>query len=125
MENAGVWQDYRSLGEAERVEVLCRSIERATLGRPGIEDASDTTHELLRVLGIIEQTRKHDRHAFGSYIISMANSVSDVLEVLWLMRMVDCAALDIVPLFETIDGLDYGPDLLDAMLANPVYLKHV
>ncbi len=125
MAHAGVCQDYRSLGEAERVDVLCRSIERETMDRPRIEDVSDTTRELLSVLGIIEQTRKHDRHAFGSYIISMANSVSDVLEVLWLMRLMDCAVLDIVPLFETIDDLDHGPDLLDGMLANPVYRKHV
>jgi len=125
MAHAGVCQDYRLLGEAERVDVLCRSIESATLDLPGIEDVSDTTHELLRVLGIIEQTRKHDRHAFGSYIISMTNSVSDVLEVLWLMRLMDCAVLDIVPLFETIDDLDHAPDLLNGMLANPVYRKHV
>ncbi len=125
MANAGVCQDYRSLGEAERVDVLCRSIEGSPLDRPGIEDVSDTTRELFRVFSIIDQTYKHDRHAFGSYIISMTNSVSDVLEVLWLMRLMDCAVLDIVPLFETIDDLDHAPDLLNGMLANPVYRKHV
>ncbi len=125
MAHAGVCQDYGSLGEAERVDVLSRSIERATLDRPRIEDMSDTTRELLSVLGIIEETCKHDRHAFGSYIISMASSVSDVLEVLWLMRLMDCATLDIVPLFETIDDLHHGPDLLDGMLSNPVYRAHV
>ena len=41
------------------------------------------------------------------------------------MRVMECAVLDIVPLFETIDDLDHGPDLLDGMLANPVYRKHV
>ncbi|MCH8879682.1 MAG: phosphoenolpyruvate carboxylase [Planctomycetes bacterium] len=125
MTHADVCQDYRSLGEAERVDVLCRSIESATIDRPRLEDVSDTTRELLKVLGIIKQTCKHARHALGSYIISMANSVSDVLEVLWLMRLMDCAALDIVPLFETIDDLEHGPDLLDGMLANPVYRRHV
>ncbi len=125
MARAGVCQDYRSLGESERVGVLCRSIERGSMDRPRIEDVSETTRELLKVFGVIEQTCKHDRNAFGSYIISMANSVSDVLEVLWLMRLTNCAVLDIVPLFETIDDLDHGPDLLDGMLANPVYRKHI
>jgi phosphoenolpyruvate carboxylase len=122
---AGVCQDYRSLGETERVDVLCRSMGRATIDRPRIEELSDATRELLSVLGIIEVTSKHARHSFGSYIISMANSVSDVLEVLWLMRLMDCAILDIVPLFETIDDLDNAPDLLDGMLANPVYRTHL
>ncbi len=125
MAHTGVCKDYRSLGEAGRVDILCRSIEHTTLDSPGIEDVSDTTHELLRVLRIIEQTCRHDLQAFGSYIISMTNSVSDVLEVLWLMRLTHCAVMDIVPLFETIDDLDHAPDLLNGMLANPVYRKHI
>jgi phosphoenolpyruvate carboxylase len=123
--HAGVCKDYRSLCETERVEILSQSIESATLDHSRIEDMSDTTRELLSVFDIIKRTCEHDRHALGSYIISMANSVSDVLEVLWLMRLTGCAVLDIVPLFETIDDLEHGPDLLDGMLANPVYRKHI
>ncbi len=122
---SGACQDYRSLGETERVDVLCRSIERAALDRPQIENVTDATRELLSVFGVIEQTCKRDRHAIGGYVISMASSVSDVLEVLWLLRLTDCPALDIVPLFETIDDLDHGHYLLDGMLANPVYREHV
>jgi len=73
-------------------------------------------------------------------VISMAETVSDVLEVAVLLKEVGLvepastsstgtrpasAQLDIVPLFETIGDLANSAETLTAMLANPVYSQLV
>src|SRR5690606_27867009 len=73
--------------------------------------------------------------AIPHYVISMATSLSDVLEVAVLCKQVGlvqaradgtlAAALDIVPLFETIDDLRRADATLAAMLAHPRYAELV
>ena len=61
----------------------------------------------------------------GVYVISMTNGLSDVLEVLLMMRWCGLGApgldMPIVPLFETREDLQCAPDVLGAMLAHRVY----
>lgn len=120
-----VCPDYHTLSEDEKVDVLTRTIPNAAITRPAKDDLSEVSRELLNVLDIIQRLRLHDPRAVGSYVISMANGVSDVLEVLWLTRLAGCDGLDIVPLFETIDDLARAPELMQAMLDNNVYRTHV
>ncbi len=127
---AGVCDDYRSLDEAAKVDVLTRAMDAGTSHSPTTEasassERSALCRDVLDVLGIVRQARQHDRRATGGYVISMANGVSDVLEVLWLMQLTDCRGVDIVPLFETIDDLERAPDLMRAMLACEPYRAHV
>jgi len=74
---------------------------------------------------------RHGTDALGTYIISMAHSRADVLTVLALARrggLVDDAGqvpLDIAPLFETIDDLGHGTEVLRDLLADPVYRAHL
>ncbi|MFP5333278.1 MAG: phosphoenolpyruvate carboxylase [Acidimicrobiia bacterium] len=79
--------------------------------------------------------RAHERFGPGvieSYIISMTRGVDDVLAAAVLARdagLIDLhagiAAVDIVPLFETIEELRKAGDLLDAMLSDPSYRRIV
>ena len=123
--NAEIAARYCDLSESEKIEVLTRTLDEPTISRPPAEELSELSGDLFGVLDIIERARKHDPRAVGTYIISMADGVSDVLEVLLLMRIAGAAALDVAPLFETIDDLDRAPELLDAMFANPVYRAHI
>jgi len=74
---------------------------------------------------------RHGADALGSYIISMAHSRADVLTVLALARrggLVDekgQVPLDIAPLFETVDDLRHGPEVLRDLAADPVYRQHL
>ncbi|WDS35819.1 phosphoenolpyruvate carboxylase [Pseudoxanthomonas sp.] len=78
-----------------------------------------------------EARRLHGADALGAYIISMAHSRADVLTVLALARrggLVDAdghVPLDIAPLFETVDDLRHGPDVLRDLAADPIYRKHL
>jgi phosphoenolpyruvate carboxylase len=75
--------------------------------------------------------RGHGTEATGLYVISMARTPADVLAVLALARhggLVDAEGhvpLDIAPLFETIDDLVHAPATLRALLADPVYRRHL
>jgi phosphoenolpyruvate carboxylase len=133
----GVTDDYLTLGEADRIAVLTTE-----LGSPRPLFAphavySDQTRGELAVL--TEAASAHDR--FGSriiphYVISMAESVSDVLEVAVLLKEVGLvrndvdtgiitSALDIVPLFETISDLRAADATLVELLAHPRYAQIV
>ncbi|MFT3761602.1 MAG: phosphoenolpyruvate carboxylase [Pseudoxanthomonas sp.] len=80
---------------------------------------------------LAEARRAHGGDALGAYIISMAHNRADVLTVLALARrggLVDAdgnVPLDIAPLFETIDDLGHGPEVLRDLAADPVYRAHL
>lgn len=126
--------DYRSLSEEERQQWLTRLLEQP--GTPLIysDNLSDQTREQLALTNSIAKLRKLvGKDTFGSYIISMTNNASQLLEVLLLMRFaglsgIDAkgnlfAALPVAPLFETIDDLKNINHIMPAVLDNPLYLQ--
>ncbi|MEL6328357.1 MAG: phosphoenolpyruvate carboxylase [Planctomycetota bacterium] len=132
---AGVRSDYASLGEAARVETL--SLELAS-PRPLVSadtPLSEQTTEALEVLRVVRDAVRREAESVESYIVSMTDSVSDMLEVLILMKQAGLfrlrpdgtaeSDLDVVPLFETIDDLERAPTLLDQMFTNPAYRRQL
>ncbi|MBV8965543.1 MAG: phosphoenolpyruvate carboxylase, partial [Mycobacteriaceae bacterium] len=128
---AGVHADYVSLSEPERVELLATELaSRRPLTRPDAQ-----LSELARKeIGIVEAAARASRvfgpQAVPNYIISMCQSVSDMLEAAVLLK--EAGLLDavdgelrcpvrIVPLFETIDDLQKGASILEAALDLPAY----
>ena len=70
-----------------------------------------------------------DREAFGSFILSMTRSVSDILGAYLLAKNsglfadtagVESCTLPIVPLFETIEDLQRAPAIMRELLTVPV-----
>jgi len=66
---------------------------------------SQDTQNVVRPLHIAKQAMSQNPKSLGIYIISMASSITDVLEVLLLMHWYG-VKLPIAPLFETRDDLD-------------------
>ena len=63
----------------------------------------------------------------GAYVISQAQSASDVLAVMLLQKQFGMTAskgnmMRVVPLFETLDDLTNAPGVLDTLFAIPVYV---
>jgi phosphoenolpyruvate carboxylase len=125
LQKGGICTDYAALAEKEKVVLLTRVIETGVFEQAAVEGFGRSSKGVLEALKVIKGARARDGGAVGSYVISMTNGVSDVLEVLWLMRMMGCEGFDIVPLFETIEDLRRAPELLEAMLDHPVYRGHV
>ncbi|MBX3386741.1 MAG: phosphoenolpyruvate carboxylase [Phycisphaeraceae bacterium] len=138
---AGITSDYAGLPEDARVEVLRAELAQPRPLRPVNAALSETTDELMRTLDVVRLAVDRDRRAVRSYVISMTHGLSDVLEVLLLMKEsglsgvanphVRAAVPDlrsrvhIVPLLETIDDLRRGESLVSAMLDEPVYRAHL
>jgi phosphoenolpyruvate carboxylase len=124
---AGVTADYGALSEPERVALLCAELRspRPLLGRDAV--LGDEAREALDVF----ETVRRAHRLFGTVtircaIVSMTHGVSDLLEVLLLAREAGVAgALDVVPLFETIDDLQRAPDLMRELFALPQYRVHL
>lgn len=128
---AGVHPDYASLGESERVEILAAELgTRRPLIGPGAELSELARKELDIVAAAARAVHVFGPQAVPNYIISMCQSVSDMLEAAILLKeagLLDAASthpyapVGIVPLFETIDDLQRGASILEAALDLPLY----
>jgi len=86
---AGVHQDYRSLPEAERVELL---VAELATRRPLIKDGAELSEVARKELDIVAAAARavevFGPKAVPNYIISMCQSVSDMLEAGILLKEV-------------------------------------
>jgi phosphoenolpyruvate carboxylase len=128
---AGVHPDYACMPEDERVELLAG--ELATR-RPLVGDHAELSDlargELAVVAAAARAVELYGPAAVPNYVISMCQSVSDVLEAAILLKeagLLDASGpepycpVGISPLFETIDDLHNGASILQAMLDLPIY----
>ncbi|MBO0676465.1 phosphoenolpyruvate carboxylase [Mycolicibacterium sp. S2-37] len=128
---AGVHEDYASLSEPERVDLLAAELAtRRPLTRDGAALSELARKELDIVRAGARAVRVFGPHAVPNYIISMCESVSDMLEAAILLKEAGLfdvsgddlyAPVGIVPLFETIDDLQRGSSILEAALDLPLY----
>ncbi|HRD14469.1 MAG TPA: phosphoenolpyruvate carboxylase, partial [Mycobacterium sp.] len=127
---AGVHPDYAALSEPERVELLVAELgTRRPLIRDDAELSELARKELDIVFAAARAVRVFGAAAVPNYIISMCQSVSDLLEAAILLKeagLLDVSAMPyapvgIVPLFETIDDLQRGSSILEAALDLPLY----
>ncbi len=123
---AGVEGAYEGLDERSRVELLTRELESK---RPLAPRDAPLAKETLRALAFLEVFREVQRGfgegSTGSYIVSMTEGVSDILEVLVLAKQAGVEGLDVTPLFETEDDLVAAPKILAQLFGIPVYKSHI
>ncbi|MBU7587920.1 MAG: phosphoenolpyruvate carboxylase [Sphingopyxis terrae] len=129
---AGVESDYLSLGEEARVELLRRELAtNRPLAAPWHKWSEETAGELAIVHAAAAIRARLGAEAIVQWIISKAESLSDLLEVhvlareagLWSAEAQD--NLMVVPLFETIADLDEAPGIMAAYFALPEIAPHV
>ncbi len=123
----GLRQDnYMTLCEEERLTILEDLLhDPRILTRPGLQLSADTSH-ILRTFQAIRQARQeYGKKAVACYIISMANSLSDLLEVQFFCKEAGINDLPIVPLFETIDDLHHCTGILEQAFTNPYYRAYL
>ena len=114
---------------------LLSELSRPLDGVPGfttLDEMAGSTFGLFKMIS--DMIDKLDREAFGHFILSMTQSVSDVLGIYVLARYaglfsdkagVECCRLPIVPLFETIDDLQRAPAMMQEILNIPVIRRSV
>ncbi len=123
---AGVTDEYGSLDEAERVKLLADELTTKRPLAPYDAPLEDETKRALGFLAVFRRLqRRFGKDATGSYIVSMTNGVSDILEPLVLAKQAGVTDIDATPLFETVADLEAAPDILRELFALPGYRTHV
>ena len=128
---AGVQDDYAALDEYARIALLRLELaSNRPLGTRFSEYSEETASELAIVQAAADAHRIYGLACISHYIISKAESVSDLLEVnlllkeagLWRTGKDDApaqAAIMAVPLFETIADLEAAPSIMAAYFGLP------
>jgi phosphoenolpyruvate carboxylase len=126
----GLCPDYIALDEEAR-----RALLHSTLGANRdfpVEALSADTRETLDSFKVLHQAAATvGEDALGGNIISMTHRFSDILAALWLMelRLTRSAnpepAMDIIPLFETIQDLERARGMVEDMLQDHAYRRHL
>ena len=119
-------ENYLELAEDERVRVLENLLrDPRILTRPGLNLSQETWH-ILNTFRAIRQARdEFGEKAVTCYIISMAHTLSDLLEVQFFCKEADITDLPLVPLFETIDDLNGCTNILEQAFAHPDYRAYL
>lgn len=124
-------ETYKSLSEKEKIAALLKEIANP---RPMVDSAwrgtekCEATREIFRTISTAH--KMFGPESINCYIISMTHGISDVLESVVLAKDAGLlrynqghpeAAIDFVPLLETIDDLHFGIELLETLFTNPYY----
>ncbi len=120
---------YEDLSEAEKTAWLIQELRTRRPLIPAEMPFSETaceTIETFRMLRLLQQ--EFGQGICQTYIISMTNFVSDVLEALLLSQEaglydpVTCqTSVRIVPLFETVEDLKRAPEVMKELFELPFY----
>ncbi|WP_018235769.1 phosphoenolpyruvate carboxylase [Ensifer sp. BR816] len=124
---------YRSLSEDDRIALLSEEMRTARLlTTPFAAYSQETAGELEVLQAAAQAHQRFGPAAIPNYVISKAGAPSDVLEVALLLREVGLyrpaegiAAVNIVPLFETIADLRASRDVMDVLFALPEYAGYL
>jgi phosphoenolpyruvate carboxylase len=121
---AGLCAEYAKLTEDERVALLVKILSGPAPELPAVEFSAETNDVTGSMRVLKKALELFGQEAVGAYVISMTRALSDILEVLVFERFVG-VALDIAPLFETLDDLEAAPAILERMFACPPYREHL
>jgi len=139
---AGIETDYHRLDEQRRVSLLVKLLsEPRPILIPGAQYGDLTCKELEVFRAALQVRQIYGQQSVVQYIVSHTESVSDLLEVYLLQKETGLmqgflnghqagnpeqpatAALNVVPLFETIDDLRRAPQIMRDFFAIPGILK--
>lgn len=88
-----------------------------------------TRDTLENIINIKEIQSRNGERGMNRYIISNSDHIKEVLNVFALFRLCgykeDEINVDIVPLFETMEGLDAAENVMKDLYELPVYRKHL
>lgn len=132
LQKMGVSDNYAALSEEEKVTLLTAVLnDPRPITSPYLE-YTESTQECLDVYRTIRKAQEEfGRDCINSYLISMTQDSSDLLEVMVFSKEVGLyrrersgqviCTLQPVPLFETIDDLHAAPNIMRTLFAIPAY----
>ena len=123
---------YLALGEEARVNLLLNELRSARpLSSAFVKYSEETLDELALFRAAAEAHARFGADVISQCIISMCKGMSDMLELAVLLKEVGLinpsgrSAINIVPLFETIEDLQASSAIMDRMLSLHDYRRLV
>ncbi|WP_411279370.1 phosphoenolpyruvate carboxylase [Gemmatimonas sp.] len=130
LSSAGVCADYAARSENERITMLTTELTGTRpLYSPHLSYSSEVEGELAIAFAARALRRRFGDALLPHYIISKCDGVSDLLEVALVLKEAGLAsggaspatAMQVIPLFETIEDLRRAGRTMDALFTLPVY----
>ncbi len=138
-----IWQKLNPLstdevpspGSAAWTAWIASELEKPLGFIPRFQNMSEEAAELLGLLDLIRETLDGpDPSAIGAFILSMTQNADDILGLYLLAKFCGLFAdpnaretcrIRVVPLFETIEDLRAGPDIMRVLLARDMVKSSV
>ena len=118
---------YLAKSEQEKQDFLITELKNPrpliTSRFPTTEQANDNVIEVLKTFRMLAS---ENPESLGTYVISMAEEPSDVLEVALLQK--ECRIeqpMPIAPLFERLDDLNHAADCMTQLFSIPWYHNYI
>lgn len=119
-------QDVASLTNSEKVNIL---ISENVVANPNDFEDEIIKETLKSVINVKEIQAKNGERGMHRYIISNSDTVEDVMNVFALFKVCGYEDkdinIDIVPLFETMEGLANAEKVMRDLYNDEVYQKHL
>lgn len=120
---------YNDLSEEEKAAWLTEELKTRRPLIPSESPFSEKTKETIETFRMLRRIQQEfGQQICRTYIISMSQHVSDILEVLLLAKeaglydpATGVSALQVVPLFETVDDLKRAPTVMRSLFDLPLY----
>ncbi len=115
---------------AERHDILVQAIERDAGVKVELDALGRRTLGVFE--GILQARHRYGRDAIGYYVVSGTQNADDVLAPLLLARWAEAydrvsgeVAVDIAPLFESVEALEHCGEVMKTLLGDPLYRRHL
>ncbi|HTB67448.1 MAG TPA: phosphoenolpyruvate carboxylase [Steroidobacteraceae bacterium] len=114
----------------QRAELLSGALARDQGPRMELDPQGRRSRGVFEAM--VQARHRYGPDAIGYYVVSGVQGIDDVLAVLLLARWAEAwdkrsgeAAVDVAPMFECLDTLERGADLMRQLLADPTYQRHL
>ena len=115
-------QNYNSWSEIEKIKYLSKRIT----GKNIVNNFVFRNKENKEVWSTFKVLASQPKECLGAYVISMTSSASDILSVMFLQKEANIKSkLRVVPLFETLEDLINGKDIMEKLFSLKWYRKYI
>ena len=115
-------QNYNTWSETKKIKYLSDKIR----GKNSINKFIFKNKENKEVWSTFKVLSSQPKECLGAYVISMTSSASDILAVMFLQKEANIKSkLRVVPLFETLDDLINGKEIMEKLFSLKWYRKYI
>ncbi len=115
-------QNYNSWSEVEKIKYLSKGIT----GKNIVNNFVFRNKENKEVWSTFKVLASQPKECLGAYVISMTSSASDILSVMFLQKEANIKSkLRVVPLFETLEDLINGKEIMEKLFSLKWYRKYI